>query len=197
MSMFDPRVQVDCFAWSQQRLKQQLVLTQEAHLFDATSAVVGDNSCFFMRGARPVATVDEALEVSGFPTLPQETINFMGNCFFANRLIPVADPFTTGLTWPTIIIPSQTELDFFCDTEEDRERVLETLLDWRSRVDDFASSHPCSSFGWIGAISVPHPYDPETATCICWPWIHHRYDVHRRPGDPRLFELFKVSVDRA
>lgn len=197
--MFDPRRQSSCpAAWADHLRQQRLALAHQIHMFDITTVVVGDDCSCFERGPIQVSTAQEALDALPFPPLPAATVDFMSSCFFVNRLIPVADPHATGVTWPTIVIPSDDELAYFCDTEEDKERVLEILLSWRALVDDFASTHPCSPSGWIGAVRIPHPNNEsgEDEMCTCWPWIHGPYGVQGRSGDSRLFDLFKVSVNR-
>lgn len=197
--MFDPRLKSHCSATRAETLhRQQLALDGRIHMFEITTAVVGDNASFFKRGSVVVATVQEALDMLPFATPTEATVDFMSSCFFAENLIPVADPRATEVTWPTIIIPSEDELAFFCNTEDDEARVLEVLLTWRSHVDHYASTRPCDSAGWVGGVWIPHPdcrAGEEVSMCMCWPWIHRPYGVEARPGDPRLFDLFNVSVD--
>ncbi|MGJ4899133.1 hypothetical protein ACQR2B_29170 [Bradyrhizobium oligotrophicum] len=194
--MFDTRRQTDCAAsWAYYSRQQELALAGKISIREITTAVVGDNCSFVVRDGVQHSTVSEALSELPLPAPPDECIDFLGGCFFAHRLIPVADPLAEGATWPTIVVPSEDDLAFFCDTEEDDERVLETLRAWRARVDEFASTTPCSPFGWIGGIWVPHPDNPEEMS-MRWPWLHRPYGPEGRSGDPRLFELFKISVDR-
>jgi hypothetical protein len=128
-----------------------------------------------------------------FPSLSEEKIDFMDSHFLAKYLIPVADPYSTGATWPTIIVPSHQELSQIM-TDEDEQCVLEILRDWRSHVDQYASAIPCTRSGWIGGVWVPHP-SGNNEFVVRWPWRHRPYGKAGRRGDPRLFELFGVSVN--
>lgn len=167
---------------------------------DITIAVVGDNASYFRRGPRVVATVDAALSLLPFGRPDDEAYYFLGSRFMINRLIPVASPQASSCTWPTIEIPVEEELDYFCDTRRQSDDVLEILGEWRARVDAYASTIPCSPLGWIGGIWVPHPHcapdDDDAPMSMRWPWLHQPYDVVRRPGDPKFFDLYGVSVDR-
>jgi hypothetical protein len=153
--MLDPSLQLKSPAdWLRHRSVQKVALSNNLCMKDITIAVVGDNASFFYRGSRVVATVDAALSLMPFDRPSDEVIRFLGNCFMINRLIPVADPWASGTTWPTIVVPSKDELDFFCDTDADGDAVLEILSDWRAHVDECASALACDPLGWIGGIWV-------------------------------------------
>jgi hypothetical protein len=198
--MFNLNTHVECpAAWAYHLRQQKLALARQIQIFDITVGVVGDNASYFMRNSVPVCTVEAALGALPFRRLSAEVVDFLSSRFMVHYLIPVADPQATGVTWPTIVIPSADDLEYFCDTEEDDECVLEILRELRAHVDEFASAIPCSPLGWIGGIWVPHPdteSDDDALMCMRWPWLHPPYGVEGRPGDSRLFDLFNLSVDR-
>lgn len=199
--MLDPSIQLQSAAdWTHHRAVQKRALSDNAFMADITIAVVGDNASCFRRGSRLVSTVDAALGLLPFGRPSDAVINFLGKCFMVNALVPVADPLASTGTWPTIEIPLEEELDYFCDTQRESDDVLEVLREWRAHVDAYASTTVCSRLGWIGGIWVTHPRcapDDESAPMsMRWPWLHRPYKIDQRPGDPKFFELYGVSVDR-
>ena len=75
-----------------------------------------------------------------------------------------------------------------------QEQVLEILREWRSILNHFASTRPCPSWGWVGAIHVPHPsFDDEMI--VRWPWRHRPYGQDGRRDDAWAFKLFGASVN--
>jgi len=134
--------------------------------------------------------VARALAGSGFPQVREAVINYMCSTVFGTHLLPVADPHCKGVTWPTILVPSDDE--FTSQTQQ--EQVLEILREWQSILNHFASTRPCPPWGWVGAICVPHPrFDDEMI--VRWPWRHRPYGQAGRSGDPWAFKLFGTSVN--
>jgi hypothetical protein len=117
-------------------------------------------------------------------------IEYMCSNVFGTHLLPVADPQCKGASWPTILVPSDDEFT----SKAQQEQVLETLREWRSILNHFASTRSCPAWGWVGAIRVPHPvFDDEMI--VRWPWRYRPYGPDGRRGDPWAFMLFGASVN--
>lgn len=194
--MFDTRRDKNCpVSWASYLKQQELVLAGQISIKEITTAVVGDNCSYVERGNVKCSTLVEALDALPFPRLADEDITFLASNFCVHYLIPVADPRSPGPTWPSILVPSEDDPVHCSYTDEGQDRLLEILREWRSTVDIYASTTPCSRLGWIGGVWVPHPACPSEMS-MRWPWLHRPYGPESRPGDPQLFELFNVCVDQ-
>ncbi|MCK1366386.1 hypothetical protein [Bradyrhizobium sp. 62] len=182
-------------SWAYYLRQQELALAGEINIREITTAVVGDDCSYVEHDNVKCSTVVEALSASPFPQLADEVVSFFASNFCVHYLIPVADPHSTGPTWPSILVPSEDDPVHCCFTDEEQDRMLEILREWRRTVDIYASTIPCSRLGWIGGVAISNPDSPDEIS-MRWPWLHRPYGLEGRPGDRRLFELFEVSVDR-